>query len=165
MIIHISGTTGSGKSYIGDILAEDFEGKLIVIDLDSITNSFQGKGYDEVNKYINEYIEKVISVYKKPIALIGYLDFVVENKPKLLKLKKHEITHKFFIKISFKKLHEQYTDRACEILRHGTSKHNLFYNKQELLNCSNFDKKLYKDYKQLSQKDIYDKIKKLFISK
>ena len=46
MIIHISGASGSGKSYLGNKLKKKLGKKVIVKDLDVLRDEFINKNYD-----------------------------------------------------------------------------------------------------------------------
>lgn len=80
MIIHISGSSGSGKTYLGNKLKKRFGKKIQVKDLDQLRDEFINKYYDtskgysfsekKYQKYINEYIKKV----KKPLIFVGLND-------------------------------------------------------------------------------------------
>lgn len=80
MIIHISGSSGSGKSYLGNKIQKKFGKKIKVKDLDNLRHEFISKYYDtsksysfsekKYQKYINEYIKKV----RKPLIFVGLND-------------------------------------------------------------------------------------------
>ena len=63
-IIHISGTTGSGKTTLGNKLKETFGSKIIVKDLDHIFNEYVTKNKIEnlkiitYEKYLSDYIKQ-----------------------------------------------------------------------------------------------------------
>lgn len=80
MIVHISGPSGSGKSYLGNKLQKKFGKKIKVKDLDQLRDEFINKNYDtskswsfsekKYQKYINNFIKKS----KKPLIFVGLND-------------------------------------------------------------------------------------------
>jgi len=88
MIIHISGASGSGKSYLGNKLKKKLGKKVIVKDLDVLRDEFINKNYDtskswtfETKKY-QKYINNFIKKQKKPIIFVGLNDNSWERKNK-----------------------------------------------------------------------------------
>ena len=103
-IIHISGASGSGKTFLGNQLKEQFGKKIIVKDLDELVDKFIKDFYgnkkwtyideNEYQKYIDTFIDK----QKKPIIFVGLND---NNNPKVErfiqnKIKKYYDLHSQF---------------------------------------------------------------------
>ena len=90
LIIHISGASGSGKTTLGNKLKEKFNNKIIVKDLDDLTDEFIKDTYgnkswtfideNEYQKYINEFIQK----QNKTIIFVGLNDNTIYGKNKKL---------------------------------------------------------------------------------
>jgi hypothetical protein len=80
IIIHISGASGSGKTFLGNQLKELFGNKIIVKDLDTLRDEFIKIFYgDKKWTYINEkeyqnFINTFIDKQKKPIVFVGLND-------------------------------------------------------------------------------------------
>ena len=102
--IHISGASGSGKTFLGNQLKEQFGKKIIVKDLDELVDKFIKDFYgnkkwtyideNEYQKYIDTFIDK----QKKPIIFVGLND---NNNPKVErfiqnKIKKYYDLHSQF---------------------------------------------------------------------
>jgi len=102
MIIHIAGTSGSGKTYIGDLFKKDCN----VIDLDDWTEEFNKKKIKNNKEFIKFIDDKINKLDENKInLLVGYLDVYMNNKLIVYPLKTN---FKFFIKISPKQLFIQY---------------------------------------------------------
>lgn len=106
MIIHISGSSGSGKTYIG----EKFHKKMNVIDTDDWTEEYDKIIKNKTKKSFIDFIQnKIDNLDKNKInLLVGYLDKYINNKLIIYQIK---TDYKFFIKISPKKLFIQYNSR------------------------------------------------------
>ena len=79
-IIHISGASGSGKTFLGNQLKEQFGKKIVVKDLDDLRDEHIKKTYDTTKgwnvdevKY-QKYIDNFIHRQKKPIVFVGLND-------------------------------------------------------------------------------------------
>jgi hypothetical protein len=89
-IIHISGASGSGKTFLGNQLKELFGKKIIVKDLDDLRDEFIKIFYgDKKWTYINEkeyqnFIDTFIDKQKKPLVFVGLNDNTVYGKNKSL---------------------------------------------------------------------------------
>ena len=76
IIIHISGASGSGKTFLGNQLKELFGKKIIVKDLDDLRDEFIKIFYgDKKWTYINEkeyqnFIDTFIDKQKKPLVFV-----------------------------------------------------------------------------------------------
>ena len=90
IIIHISGASGSGKTFLGNQLKEQFGKKIIVKDLDDLRDAFIKIFYgDKKWTYINEKeyqncIDTFINKQKKPIVFVGLNDNTIYGKNKNL---------------------------------------------------------------------------------
>ena len=90
IIIHISGASGSGKTWLGNQLKEQFGKKIIVQDLDVLRDKFIKLFYgDKKWTYIDEkeyqnFIDSFIDKQKKPLVFVGLNDNIVYGKNKSL---------------------------------------------------------------------------------
>lgn len=87
-IVHISGASGSGKTFLGNRLKEQYRNKIIVQDLDDLRDKFIKNFYGTKKwTYINEkeyqnYINAFIDKQNKPIVFVGLNDNNVYGKNK-----------------------------------------------------------------------------------
>ena len=87
-IVHISGASGSGKTFLGNRLKEQYRNKIIVQDLDDLRDKFIKNFYGTKKwTYINEqeyqnYIDAFIDKQNKPIVFVGLNDNNVYGKNK-----------------------------------------------------------------------------------
>lgn len=126
MIIHIAGTSGSGKTYIGNL----FKKKYNVIDLDDWTEEFNKNKIKEKKKFIKFIDDKINKLNKNKInLLVGYLDYYINNELVVYVLKTN---YKFFIKISPKKLFIQYNTRIVNYICKNKNNIILNLNKNKL---------------------------------
>jgi adenylate kinase family enzyme len=110
LIIHIAGTSGSGKTYIGNLFNKDCN----VIDLDDWTEEFNKKDIKNNKEFIKFMDDKINKLDQNKInLLVGYLDVYINNKLVVYPLKTN---FKFFIKISPKKLFLQYNTRIVNYI-------------------------------------------------
>ena len=120
MIIHIAGTSGSGKTYIGYLFKKDCN----VIDLDDWTEEFNKKEKKNNKEFIKFIDNKIYKLNENKInLLVGYLDVYMSNKLIIYPLKTN---FKFFIKISSKKLFIQYNTRIVNYI--CKNKNDIFLN-------------------------------------
>jgi len=92
IIIHISGASGSGKTFLGRQLKDKFKNKIIVKDLDDLRDEFIVNFYgsqkwtyideDEYQKYIDKFVENQIK--NKPIVFVGLNDNQIYGQNKNL---------------------------------------------------------------------------------
>ena len=106
MIIHISGSSGSGKTYIGNL----FKNKINVIDTDDWTEEYDKIIKVKTKKSFIDFIQNKINNLdeNKINLLVGYLDFYINNKLLIFPIISK---YKFYIKIIPKKLFIQYNSR------------------------------------------------------
>jgi hypothetical protein len=104
IIIHISGASGSGKTFLGGRIKEKLKNNCIVKDLDDLRDEFINKFYGckkwtyidyyEYQSYINDYINK----QKKPIVFVGLNDNTIYGKNKKLYYNLHS-QYNYYIEI------------------------------------------------------------------
>ena len=104
IIIHISGASGSGKTFLGNIIKEKLKNNCIIKDLDDLRDEFINKFYgnkkwtyideNEYQQYINDYINK----QKKPIVFVGLNDNTIYGKNKKLYYNLHS-QYNYYIEI------------------------------------------------------------------
>jgi len=91
LIIHISGASGSGKSFLGQKLTDLFGDKIIVKDLDELLDDYFAEHFGKNSSYnlgdVNEesyqdYIDNYISKQTKPIIFVGLNDNFIDFYPK-----------------------------------------------------------------------------------
>jgi adenylate kinase family enzyme len=166
MIIHVAGTTGSGKTFVGDFIKKIYpSSKIKVIDLDDIIipvlqskKSDKIKDFNKMKKYIlNTIFTKVNAIIKKHsnILFVGY-DSVIFNKNNKSVLYRAAIPadYKFFITGDINVLVNQYRDRAVKIIQY-TNRSICVDSVQSYKKMYNEDKKVYKKgYKFQSQEDV-----------
>jgi len=128
MIIHISGTSGSGKTYIGNI----FKNIMNVIDTDDWTEEYDKIIKVKTKKSFIDFIQnKINNLDKNKInLLVGYLDVYINNKLIIFPITENNC-FKFYIKILPKKLFIQYNSRIinwiCKNKKEALSKINHIY--------------------------------------
>ena len=126
MIIHIAGTSGSGKTYIGNLLKKGCN----VIDLDDWTEEFNKKKIIHNKEFIKFIDDKINKLDENNInLLVGYLDIYMNNKLIIYPLKTN---FKFFIKISPKQLFIQYNTRILNYICKNKNNIILNLNKNKL---------------------------------
>jgi len=126
MIIHIAGTSGSGKTYIGDLFKKDCN----VVDLDDWTEKFNKKKIKNNKEFIKFIDDKINKLDENKInLLVGYLDVYMNNKLIVYPLK---TKFKFFIKISPKQLFIQYNTRILNYICKNKNNIILNLNKNKL---------------------------------
>ena len=126
MIIHIAGTSGSGKTDIGNLLKKDCN----VIDLDDWTEEFNKKKIKHNKEFIKFIDDKINKLDENKInLLVGYLDIYMNNKLIIYPLKTN---FKFFIKISPKQLFIQYNTRILNYICKNKNNIILNLNKNKL---------------------------------
>ena len=119
MIIHISGPSGSGKSYLGSRLKDIYKNIITVCDIDNLRQAFikwfyVGKPFKKIDAVAyQKYIDTYVSRHRdKPLVFVGlnvmpwwhdiYYDLHAD--------------YKFYIKIDYKKVLLQRYGRAMQEL-------------------------------------------------
>lgn len=166
MIIHVSGTTGSGKTYLGKFVGAIYDrSKLLVVDLDShlysIINSKRAREiqnpqekFQFIDSRVKQFIERLKQKYEN-ILFVGYSDIVIGGKIYLLDL---EADRKFFIQIPFSELLRQYKDRAGRTII-ATRREVTILSESDLKKMTLTDRNLYgSKYKWMPQKEIIKEI-------
>ena len=171
MIIHIAGTFGSGKTFIGSFFNNLYPVNIIkVIDLDNIILPvLDDPKYKKMNNVkaikmtmekIGREIEKIKKKYQN-ILFVGY-DYVytTENNKKKYHRVLINADYKFFIDGDIDKFIKQYRSRTIAYAESSTDEvvieSNTNYKK-----IYNADKKLYKNYTFSIQENIIRRIIKL----
>src|SRR5271163_3633476 len=108
MIIHVSGTTGSGKTYLGNFISQLYDkSKIAVIDLDDILHQILNnpqitkiedsiKQFEKIETEIQSKFQNISKKYKN-VLFVGYCDVQIGPEIKIIPLK---ADHKYFIDIS-----------------------------------------------------------------
>lgn len=144
MIIHISGTVGSGKTYLGNL----YKNKFNVIDTDDWMDEYSAI-HKKFNKssYIKFITDKMKSV-KKNTLLVG----ILENYNVFPEI---NTNYKIFLSISIDKLFQQYNQR---LVRHicknkdeyldkiENGKLPVFRTKEELKKIKDYDTMIHKKH-------------------
>ena len=119
MIIHIAGTTGSGKTFIGNLFKDSVNNSFNVIDIDDWTQEFQKKINQNKLKqnkksFINFIQSKINKLNKNKInLLVGYIDFHIKNNTIVFPI---DTNYKLFIDISPDILFKQYNTRLVNYI-------------------------------------------------
>ena len=115
MIIHIAGTPGSGKSYIGNMFKK--QKNIKVIDTDDWRDEFYSSKIIKNKKNYLKFIDsKMSNILKNTVInylLVGVLDDYIKNE---LVFPDIVVNKKFFLKISAKKLFMQRNIRLLNYL-------------------------------------------------
>jgi len=136
IIIHISGASGSGKTFLGNQLKEQFGKKIIVKDLDDLRDEFIKIFYgDKKWTYINEKeyqncIDTFINKQKKPIVFVGLNDNTVYGKNKNLYYDLHS-HYNYYIDIDDMIIVKQKCLRYFEDIQHDKYAMNDLVNNNE----------------------------------
>jgi shikimate kinase len=162
VVIHVTGTTGSGKSWIGLLMKRIYpDSRLHVVDLDSIFRDAikrsNAKTADEKFLQIESYVRARIKELRqrhKNILLTGYSDVVVDGKVRYVELDADE---KFFIEIPTKHLIQQYRWRASQHVAHTRHEARTLAD-DELQRIVAKDRKVYKGFRPLPQAQIVQAI-------
>ena len=124
IIIHISGASGSGKTFLGNQLKEQFGKKIIVKDLDDLRDEFIKIFYgDKKWTYINEkeyqnFIDTFIDKQKKPLVFVGLNDNNVYGKNKSLYYDLHSSHYNYYIEIDDMIIVKQKCLRLLDDIQH-----------------------------------------------
>lgn len=186
VIIHISGASGSGKTFLGGQLKELFGKKIIVKDLDILREEFIKKFYGdkkwtyidtkEYQNFINAFIDK----QTKPLVFVGLNDNRVFGKNKSLYYDLRS-QHNYYIELDDMVVLEQKCSRLLNDIRNDAEamrdlvKYNELFikkfsqavrrecNAQETIKINNEWKKDYikQGYKLMSQENIFKTVSKI----
>ena len=149
MIIHIAGTSGSGKSTIGFKLYKKFKNKVTVYDLDLVLTQYiidnkikiiKGETYERINKNkYQKYIDSLLINKKKHIILVGYNN--IQIKKNTYDIFNVYPDHKFYIKIDDEQIIKQKCQRLINIVSKEIST-NLINNNKNIIEymINNFEK-------------------------
>jgi deoxyadenosine/deoxycytidine kinase len=161
MIIHISGVSGSGKTFLGNEIKQKFKNKVIVKDLDNLRDQFikfyyKDKSWTYINekqyqKYINTYVTKC-SEKHKPIIFVGLNDNTVYGKNKKLYYNLHA-QYKYFIDITDSLVIKQKCNRLLTDIQNDKAANNDLIN-----NNKNFIKQFTKAVKRECNLSVTTKI-------
>ena len=183
IIIHICGASGSGKTFLGNQLKEEFGKKIVVKDLDELRDEHIKKTYDtskgwsidevKYQKYIDDFVNK----QKKPIIFVGLNDNPLGTKNIYYNVHSQ---YNFYIDIDDKVIVKQkcirfLTDDLPSHLDNSVMNNNDFFIKQitkliknecsakKTIKLNNKWKRDYKkqDYKFMSRENIYKSVVKI----
>ena len=161
MLIHVSGTTGSGKTYLGNLMSEIYDPKkLLVVDLDMVFHTvMNSKDILKIEK-IEDRIEAIRDAVRhdileltgkyKNVLVVGYSDFLVNGRAYFVDLGADK---RFFIDIPIDALLKQYKYRAS--IQVMSTRHEMrVMSTSDLKNTVKVDRKIYNRYTWLPQQKI-----------
>jgi adenylate kinase family enzyme len=191
-IIHISGASGAGKTFLGNRLKQKFGNNICVKDLDDLRDEFIKIFYgskkwtyidtNEYQKHINKYIEKYIEKETKPLIFTGLNDNVFgKNKKLYYNIQSH---HNYYIELDnltiLKQKYLRFLNRKQnnEILTNDLINDNDNFlkmfsitikkecNLKRVIKLSDIWEKYYKsqNYKFMTSEDIYNDVNNLLNS-
>lgn len=130
IIAHICGSPGSGKSWLGDLIAKKLKGRVRVIDLDDVrvemgedpeyTETIQkfidGKVSDSRMKEVYSRLFKgglreKCAMARKPLVIVGVLDIIIKGKPYVPNMDEFDIGLTLFLDVPFNRLAKQWISR------------------------------------------------------
>lgn len=194
MIIHISGSSGSGKTTIGNKIKKMFNNKVAVFDVDDLhmnpltrpkywNELSKTKSITEAKKVWKKLIHKTITetIEKNSNKIIIFVGLIQMSLPSKYNKCFYEITnvnYKFFLDVPINLLLERYYTRLCYYQKIGTKKQNEIYwknvglNKQYIMgsqdiidiNIENIKHAKKYNYKIMNNENIIKKLKKIFNS-
>jgi adenylate kinase family enzyme len=174
LIIHITGSQGSGKSTLGNKLKDKYGNKIHIYDLDDLHNEYSkisSKFNDNYQEYINQTIKTNIS---KPLIFVG-LDAelclgLMEDSDIVYEL---QADHKFYIESTNETLKQRFFRQIDKLenrkewffdewIKKPEETQNKLFRFVDLNKCAENNKKcdeLYKnrEYKFMNSNDIYEK--------
>jgi adenylate kinase family enzyme len=130
IIIHISGSSGSGKSYLSKKLKDKFGSKIEFIELDKVRKiyveqNFKEPDYKKITNFnkekFQEYLDKLIKNKNKPIIIEGLNHFHWWDMEHYYEL---YATHKFYIDLDVDTIFKQKCNRFIEGAFHNEEKKN-----------------------------------------
>jgi len=184
IIIHISGASGSGKTFLGNQLKEQFGKKIIVKDLDDLRDEFIKIFYgDKKWTYINEKeyqncIDTFINKQKKPIVFVGLNDNTIYGKNKNLYYDLHSHYNYYididdmiivkqkcerFVKTFIPLIYDDHKNNVQEFIKIVTYDIKKECSEKKTIKMNNKWKKDYEKqgYKFMSRENIYKEVSKL----
>jgi len=123
IIIHISGASGSGKTFLGNQLKEQFGKKIVVQDLDDLRDEFIRIFYGDTKwtsineKEYQKFIDTFIDKQRKPLVFVGLNDNRVYGKNKRLYYDLHS-HYKYYIDIDDMLIVKQKCLRLLDNIQH-----------------------------------------------
>ena len=192
MIIHISGSSGSGKTTIGNKIKKMFNNKVAVFDVDDLhmnpltrpkywNELSKTKSITEAKKVWKKLIHKTITetIEKNSNKIIIFVGLIQMSLPSKYNKCFYEITnvnYKFFLDVPINLLLERYYTRLCYYQKIGTKKQNEIYwknvglNKQYIMgsqdiidiNIENIKHAKKYNYKIMNSENIIKKTQKIF---
>jgi shikimate kinase len=161
VVIHVSGTSGSGKSWIGLLMKRIYpDSKLHVVDLDDIFRAAIQRHVepDSEKKFlmIERDVKAAIDRLRghRNLLITGYSDVVVDGKVRYIEL---GADVKYFIEIPTKHLIQQYRWRASQHVMHTRNEVHA-YSDAELRRLVIKDRKIYSGFKIMPQAKIIQAI-------
>ena len=179
MIIHISGTPGSGKTTLGEELQKIYGNKIIVYDTDEFIqhHNKEGKKLIELEKTLS--IEEYKKIWKE-ILHNKIEEFIIKNKDKIIvftgildnfspdgTIYEIEADHKFMLDVPVNEILKRYYTRLCKNDQDywnkvATQDYNINSSK-EIINSNQKDIKWHIEHGYLlkNDKEIINKIDKI----
>lgn len=166
MIIHVSGSSASGKTYLGNLLGRMYKrDRLLVVDLDLLyhkilTNSKMEQmpeakdRFEFIRQQIRQTRDRLAKRYKN-VLFVGYSDVALDGgEPQYIDL---AADHTFFIEIPLDQLIKQFRERAGRQVI--STRHDMHVMSDEAIKkMAHVDKKLYRGFTWLKQEDIVKRI-------
>lgn len=154
MIIHVSGTTGSGKTYLGNFMSQIYNRKkLVVVDLDTlfhlILDVHPDASFEVIEKELKSYISRITKKFDNTL-LVGYSDVKVDGKIKFIDVHPDK---RYFIDIPLEDLIRQYNKRADKQVL-GTRNKVVRLTDVAIKRMVASDHKMYSQYRWMPQKSI-----------
>jgi len=194
MIIHISGSSGSGKTTIGNKIKKMFNNKVAVFDVDDLhmnpltrpkywNKLNKTKTITEAKKVWKKLIHKTITETieknsNKIIVFVGLIQMSLPSKYNKCFYEIPNVNYKFFLDVPINLLLERYYTRLCYYEKIGTKKQKEIYWKnvglniqyimgsQDIIdiNIENIKHAKKYNYKIMNSENIIKKLKKIFNS-
>lgn len=163
VVIHIAGTSGSGKSWLGMLMKRIYpDKKLHVVDLDDIFKREIDRTvgikevedrYHAIETHVLDKINKLKHMHSN-LLITGYSDFVIDNKVRYVEL---GAERKYFIDIPIDQLIQQYRSRAGHHIMHTRHAASTLSN-DSIRKMVATDKKIYRSFKHMKQMLIVKEI-------
>lgn len=156
VVIHVSGTTGSGKSWLGELMKRIYpDSRLHVVDLDIIFKSAMGRSTNMSDKisyienFVQTHIKKLRGRYQN-LLITGYSDVMIDRDVHYVEL---GADHKYFIDLPVDQLIQQYRRRASHYIA-STNDEARVLSDTAIRKMALDDRRIYRDYKRLPQMRI-----------